>query len=351
MEFSHKTYLITGGSGFLGCHLASELLKRGAKVRSLDIAPLDEPGLFGHVEAILGDVRDEQALKKAMTGVDRVVHAAATLPLASQKEIFSTNVDGTRQVLREAQSQEKRVVYISSTAVYGVPKKHPIEEEDEKVGVGAYGESKILAENLVQDFRKKGSVVSVIRPKTFIGTGRLGVFQILFDWIQKGARIPIIGSGLNRYQLLEVKDLVEAILLVAEADEKKANDNFNVGAKRFATVREDVGSLCEAAGSGSMVFPTPAKPVKIVLRVLEKMRLSPLYQWVYDTADKDSFVSTEKIEKTLGWKPKYSNAESLVNTYRWYEDSYEIYQGSYGTTHKVAWKQGALMVVRKILGG
>lgn len=336
----------------MGCHLAEELLARGAKVKALDIAPLEEPGLIGSVDAILGDVRDEMAVRKALEGVDRVIHAAAALPLASSKEIFSTNVDGTNNVFKRVQEQGRsRVVHISSTAVYGVPERHPINEDDEKVGVGAYGHSKVQAEQLVQDFRDEGSVITSIRPKTFIGTGRLGVFQILFDWVQKGARIPIIGSGNNRYQLLEVKDLVEAILLSAEADEKLANDDFNVGAQEFMTVSEDMGELCEVAGSGSRVLPTPAMPVKMVLKVLEKMRLSPLYQWVYDTADKDSFVSTERIQQSLGWKPQYSNAETLVNTYHWYENEYEDYQGKVGTTHKVAWDQGALKVVRKILGG
>lgn len=352
MSESGKTYLITGGSGFLGGHLATELLRRGAKVRSLDIAPLEEPNLMGEVEDIRGDVRNEEDVRKALQGVDRVIHAAAALPLASKPEIFSTNVEGTKTLLEAIQRQGKsRLVHISSTAVYGIPKKHPIDEQDEQHGVGSYGESKVLAEQLIQEFRRQGSVISTIRPKTFIGTGRLGVFQILFDWVQKGARIPIIGSGLNRYQLLEVKDLVEAILLASEADEVKANDNFNVGAKRFSTVRDDIGSLCEAAGRGSRIMATPAMPVKVVLRILEKMRLSPLYQWVYDTADKDSFVSTEKIEKTLGWEPKFSNAETLVNTYRWYENEYEDYQGAYGTSHRVAWRQGALGLVRKVLGG
>jgi len=366
MSLENKTYLITGGSGFLGCHLAEELLNRGAKVRSLDIAPLEEPGLVGNVDAVLGDIRNEDDVRRALDGVDRVIHAAAALPLAPKEEVFSTNVEGTSKVFDAVSRQGKsRVVHISSTAVYGVPEKHPIEEDDPMIGVGNYGESKVLAEGLVDEFRKRGSVISVIRPKTFIGTGRLGVFQILFDWIQKGAKIPVIGSGNNRYQLLEVKDLVEAILLAAEEDEEKVNDAFNVGAIRFDTVKEDVGALCDAAGHGSTVLATPALPVKVILRVLEVMRLSPLYKWVYGTADKDSYVSTAKIEENLGWRPKYSNAESLVNTYRWYEDEYpsyiqetsqvsggeEGYKGAYGTTHKVAWQQGALALVRKILGG
>lgn len=347
-----KSFLITGGSGFLGCHLAAELLRRGNEIRVLDPVPCDEPGIKDQVEYIKGDVRNIEALQKAMNGVDVVIHAAAALPLASSDEIFSTNVAGTRHVFKVAhETGIPRVVFISSTAVYGVPTKHPILEDDPKIGVGPYGHSKILAEKIVHTFRQKGMVTPIIRPKTFIGTGRLGVFQILFDWVRRGARIPIIGKGRNRYQLLDVADLVDAILLAAEGPPESINDDFNVGAKRFETVAEDVAALCAAAGSGSRVLATPARPVKMALRILEKLRLSPLYQWVYDTADKDSFVSTERIEKKLGWQPKYSNAETLIRSFTWYQKNADRYEGLYGTTHKVAWKQGALSVARKILGG
>lgn len=347
-----KKYLITGGSGFLGCHLAAELLRRGNAVRVIDSVPFDEPGIKDQVEYIAGDVRNIEALHKAMNGVDVVIHAAAALPLASSAEIFSTNVAGTRHVFKVAEEKEiPRVVFISSTAVYGVPTKHPILEDDPKIGVGHYGHSKILAEKIVHIFRQKGMVAPIIRPKTFIGTGRLGVFQILFDWIRRGARIPIIGKGGNRYQLLDVADLVDAILLAADGPPESVNDDFNVGAARFQTVAEDVAALCSTAGSGSRVLRTPARPIKITLRILEKLRLSPLYQWVYDTADKDSFVSTERIESKLAWQSKYSNAESLIRAYQWYHENADRYEGLYGTTHKVAWKQGALKVARKILGG
>lgn len=347
-----KTVLVTGGSGFLGCHLAAELLRRGNEVRVLDPVPCDEPGIKDAVQYLEGDVRNIEVLQKAMDGVDVVIHAAAALPLASPAEIFSTNVAGTRHVFKVAlELGIPRVVFISSTAVYGVPIKHPILEDDPKIGVGPYGHSKILAEKIVHHFRQKGMIAPIIRPKTFIGTGRLGVFQILFDWVRRGARIPIIGKGQNRYQLLDVADLVDAILLASIGIAEAVNHDFNVGAKRFEIVAEDVAALCTAAGSGSRVLATPARPVKAVLRILEKMRLSPLYQWVYDTADKDSFVSTERIESKLGWQPKYSNAESLIKAYQWYQENADRYEGLYGTTHKVAWKQGALSVARKILGG
>jgi nucleoside-diphosphate-sugar epimerase len=234
--------------------------------------------------------------------------------------------------------------------VYGVPKKHPIYESDPMIGVGPYGESKIAAEKLCEEFRGKGLCVCVIRPKTFIGTGRLGVFAILYDWVYSGVKIPVIGSGRNRYQLLEVEDLVEAIWLGCAGPRDQANDTFNVGAKDFGTVQHDVGALCQYAGTKSRVMATPAGIVKCLLRFFEILKLSPLYKWVYGTADKDSFVSTEKIERTLGWSPRYSNSEALIRSYQWYLDHRaEVEAEATGITHRAAWKQGVLKLFKKVL--
>jgi nucleoside-diphosphate-sugar epimerase len=349
---SQKRFLVTGGAGFLGEHVCRTLAERGADVVSVDLEPMADPLLLEKVNHSIGDVRDHELLRRLMEGVDVVVHAAAALPLWSADEIHSVNEEGTLAVLSTAHELGVgRVVHISSTAVYGVPKKHPIEETDALVGVGAYGKSKIAAEKLCRLYREKGLCVSVIRPKTFIGTGRLGVFQILFDWVQKGAKIPIIGTGNNRYQLLEVGDLVEAIVLASTAESTLANDDFNVGADRFGTVQEDVGALCAVADSGSRVFPVPALLVKPVLRALELAHLSPLYKWVYGTADKESYVSIEKIKERLGWQPKKSNADTLVDTYLWYVSQYQEYRGGLGVTHKVAWDQGALKLARRLMGG
>ena len=80
------------------------------------------------------------------------------------------------------------------------------------------------------------------------------------------------------------------------------------------------------------------------------LHLSPLYQWVYDTADKDSFVSIEKLEQTLNWSPKYSNAEALIKSYEWYQAHYtEVKSRKSGVTHTVGWKQGALGIIKKFL--
>jgi nucleoside-diphosphate-sugar epimerase len=346
--------IVTGGAGFLGYHLAHILSGRGEDIHLVDIAPFhpeDYAGAGpGRVTWEHGDVRDFAAMERIFKGADVVIHAAAALPLWPARDIYTINITGTGNVLGAARRQKvDRVVFISSTAVYGVPDHHPLYEDDPLIGVGPYGRSKIRAEELCREARAKGMVVPIIRPKTFIGTGRLGVFQILYDWVESGKRIPIIGSGNNRYQLLEVEDLVHAIYLAATCPPEHANDTFNVGAKRFGTVREDVGAMCAYAGTGARVMPTPAWLVKPVLAVLERLKLSPLYKWVYGTADKDSFVSTERIEQKLGWQPKYSNAEALIRSYQWYLDhKHELEQGT-GVTHRIAWDQGALKLVKRFM--
>ncbi len=343
--------LITGAAGFFGYHLTNYFEKKGAQLTLLDIAPFPKEEYKGKYTIINGDIRDKKVVDEAMKGQDFVIHTAAALPLWKKEDILSTNIEGTQNILDSAlKNKVKRVIYISSTAVYGVPKKHPIEETDPRVGVGTYGISKIEAEKRCEKAMKDGLNVTIIRPKTFVGTGRLGVFEILFDWIHDGKKIPVVGSGNNRYELLDVDDLVEAVWMVAEKNTSNLNGAFNIGAEEFNTVKADLTALFKAAGSKSRILPTPAWPIKTSLYVFEKLGLSPLYQWVYETADKDSFVSIEKLKKALGWKPKYSNSDALIKAYKWYLKHYkEVKSKKAGVTHRVGWKQGILGLFKKFL--
>ncbi len=346
--------LITGGAGFLGYHLAHYFAERGVQIALLDIAPYDESEYPPGTEFYHADVRHREAVRQVIQKAQPnwVIHGAAALPLWKRQDIFSVNVEGTRIVLEEAfQAGVERVAHVSSTAVYGVPTKHPIEETDPLIGVGPYGESKIQAEKVCEEFREKGYIVPIIRPKTFIGQARLGVFQILYDWVESGARIPMIGSGRNRYQLLEVTDLAHAYYLVLTLPPDRVNHTFNIGAERFQTVREDLQALCDFAGSGARPMGTPAWLVKAILRLLEMLKLSPLYKWVYATADKDSFVSVEKAKELLGWSAQYSNAEALIRSYEWYLEHASGLEVGVGVTHRVAWEQGALRLFKWLLGG
>ena len=336
-------FLVTGGAGFLGINLVRWLLDRGHEVTSLDVAPFDYDDCRDKVTCITGDIRDAATVAKAMEGADMAVHTAAALPLYTKEDIFSTDVDGTRNVMAAAHDAGvKRAIHISSTAVYGIPDHHPIYENDTLEGVGHYGEAKILAEEVCLEYREKGMCVPILRPKSFIGPERLGVFAMLYDWTKDGHGFPMIGSGENRYQLLDVEDLCDAIGLAATLDESIANDTFNIGAGEYQTMKEDFQALLDYAGHGKKIRCFPAGPVIVMLKVLEFFRLSPLYKWVYETACQESFVSIEKAEQVLGYAPKYSNKDALIRNYQWYLDNLSGFESASGISHRVPWKQGVL---------
>jgi nucleoside-diphosphate-sugar epimerase len=334
-------YLVTGGAGFLGINLCRHLLARGNAVRSIDIAPFAYPERSS-VEVLDGDIRDPRAVERAMAQIDIVVHAAAALPLAPREEILSTSVNGTTQLLEAAIAHHVgHFIFISSTAVYGIPNHHPLLETDSLHGVGPYGESKIRAEMLCGAAREAGICVTILRPKSFVGPERLGAFELLYDWAYSGRNFPVLGSGENRYQLLDVEDLCRAIELAAGAPHR-ASDVFNVAAADFGTMRENFQAVLDRAGHGGHVVSLPAAPAIGVLRLLEALHLSPLYRWIYETAGEESFVSIERIERALGFKPRYSNRDALLRNYDWYVAHRAEFQSSTGITHRVPWKKGVL---------
>ncbi len=339
--------LVTGGSGFLGINMIRYLRDKGEKkIRSLDIAPFDYPEK-DEVESVVGDVRDMECVRKCMKDVKWVIHTAAALPLYSEKDIYSTEVDGIVNVLKAAEEEGvERVIDISSTAVYGVPDHHPLYETDQLIGVGPYGHAKIQAEEKALEARTRGMCVPILRPKSFIGPERLGVFALFYDWAYTGHGFPMIGSGNNRYQLMDVDDLDQAIWLTLTLPAEKVNDTFNIGAKEYTTMKEDYQAVLDRAGYGKRIRGMPAGLLIFMLRIMEKLHLSPLYPWVYETASKDSFVSIEKAEKVLGFAPKYSNKQALVRNYEWYVEHLDEFKGKSGVSHRVPWKQGLLAVAK-----
>jgi nucleoside-diphosphate-sugar epimerase len=335
-------YLITGGAGFLGINLVRYLLEHDHDIVSLDVAPFDYPER-DRITEITADIRDRDAVDAAMQDIDVVVHTAAALPLYKPEEIYSTDIDGTRTVIDSAYKHGvERFVHVSSTAVYGIPDHHPLYEDDPMDGVGPYGEAKVAAEEVCLEYRAKGMIVPIIRPKSFIGPERLGVFALLYDWAKDGHNFPVLGSGDNAYQLLDVEDLCDAIYRTCTMDADRVNDTFNIGAEEFTTFREDYQAVLDYAGHGKRIIGLPAAPAIWTLRFLEMLGISPLYKWVYETANKDSFVSIEKARDKLDWQPKYSNKEALIRNYQWYVDNLESFEQTSGVSHRVPWKQGIL---------
>lgn len=340
--------LVTGGSGFLGINLVRYLLERDISISVIDKETFDYPEA-SRITFFHGDIRDEELLNKAMNGIDSVVHTAAALPLHSKAEILSVEIDGTRMVFEAAKKHGvKSVIHISSTAVYGVPDHHPLRETDRVVGVGPYGHAKIEAERVAESFRPELDV-TILRPKSFIGPERLGVFALLYDWASSGAHFPIPGKGTNLYQYLDVEDLCWVIHRCLLSKGPEINETYNVGAKEFSTFKADFQSVLDLAGFGKRIVSLPAMPAIWVLRFLDRLGLSPLYPWVYETAVKDSFVSIDKAQQMLGFNPKFSNQQALERNYNWYVSNRESFAGQSGKTHRVPWKQGVLGILKKIL--
>ncbi|MBA3392020.1 MAG: NAD-dependent epimerase/dehydratase family protein [Deltaproteobacteria bacterium] len=335
-------WLVTGGAGFFGINLIRHLLKRGGDVTSLDRQPFDYPER-SKITEVVGDIRNHADVIRAVDGCDVVVHAAAALPLYPPDEIHTIDVDGTRTVIEA--TGNRRIVHISSTAVYGVPDHHPLLESDKMTGVGPYGTAKVEAEHVCIGARAAGREIAVLRPKSFVGPERLGVFALLYEWAREGRDFPLLGKGTNRYQLLDVHDLCTATVLAGTLPADRANDTFNIGAHEFTTLREDFQAVLDAAGHGARMRALPIAPALWALRKLEAMKLSPLYPWIYETVTEDSYVSIEKARTQLGWSPRYSNKAALVRNYRWYCDNADRLGGS-GVTHRVPWKQGALALAK-----
>lgn len=338
---------ITGISGFLSINLVRYLLSQGfTDLAGIDLVDFTYPER-NQIDFVQGDIRDRQTVAETMKGADLVIHTAAALPLYPPEEIYSTEVEGTRIVLQQAlEYGVKRFIHISTTAVYGVPDHHPLYETDPVSGVGPYGKAKIQAERLCQEYREKGMCVPILRPKSFVGPERLGVFAIFYEWVSEGRHFPMIGSGNNRYQLLDVDDLCQAIRACMTLEEPIVNDTFNIGAAEFTTMKKDYQAVLDEAGFGRRIIPFPARPVVLALKVLEALKLSPLYPWIYETAAKDSFVSIEKAQHILHYDPKYSNQEAMLRNYHWYIQNKERLTGDAGVTHRLPWKQRALKLAK-----
>jgi nucleoside-diphosphate-sugar epimerase len=339
---------VTGASGMLGSWVVRRLRESSWPVSGVDLRPSegqrDGPPVVG------ADIRDPAAMTSAFAGVDAVVHCAAALPSYPEADIRSVIVDGTRTVLTAARDAGvSRVVYISSTAVYGLPTVVPTTEEHPRTPVDAYGRAKAAAEQLCERFRADGLCVPVLRPKTFLGPGRMGLFAMLFEWAEEGRHFPVLGQGDVRTQMCAVADLTDCVRIALTADPSVANDTFNVAAARFGTLREDFQAVLDAAGHRRRVVPIPARPAVVALHLLQRTGLSPVYGRLVNKLLMDSYVSVDKARDRLGFTPRYSNQEALLSAYHWWREERAGRRpggGRTGRTSRDAWSQGALRAAK-----
>jgi nucleoside-diphosphate-sugar epimerase len=336
--------LVTGGAGYFGDLLTRKLLARGYSVRIFDVNLATDTS--SGTEVIKADIRDANAVLSACEGIDVVFHNAAEVDLTKNLHAFwSVNRDGTKNLLEScARRAVKKVIYTSSSAVYGVPKSNPVTEETVPTPVEEYGKAKLAGETLCREYARKGLDVSILRPCTIMGHGRLGIFQILFEWIHQGKNVPVLNGGKNIYQFVHADDFAEACIQASTLD---GADAFNCGTDRFGTMREVLEHLCRHAGTGSKVKSLPMWPMMAAMNFSSALGISPLGAYHASMYGRSIYFDISKACTQLGWVPRYSDNEMFVESYKWYLSHRDtVLAGTdIASLHRSAVEQGVLKLL------
>jgi len=342
-----KKVLITGGSGYLGENLVLKFLSKGFKCSVLDLN-IPDKSLISKIDFFQIDIRDKKNVIKCCRDINIIIHCVAQVPLAKDKRLFkSVNYEGTRNIL-EASSINNcdHFIYISSSAVFGIPDSNPVFEFSNTIPCEEYGQAKLDGENLVNEYYTKGLNVTIIRPRTILGNGRLGIFQILFEWIYKGKNIPVFDKGKNIYQFIHSDDLVKSIILCCE---KKAYGVFNIGTEDYCSMHETLSELIVHSKSKSKIKSINSSLIIPFMNFFSFLGLSPLGAYHARMYGKSLYFDMSKSKNELKWKSKHSNIQMIKESYDWYiknRDKILLTKGK--SHHKSMVKQKILYLFSKI---
>jgi UDP-glucose 4-epimerase len=340
-----KSALITGGSGFFGELLKNRLLAEGYRCVNIDL----EPDSTSHpsLTSVVGDIRDPQTLDKlfAEHKFDVVFHCAAILGYAAKSKEFlwSCNVDGTRNVAECTKKYKvPKLVYTSTCCLWAHNCERPIMESDPPNPIEPYGQSKWEGEKILHGFADAFDCV-IIRTPTIIDRGRLGLLAILFEFIDEGRKVWVVGGGHNRYQFVDAQDLIDACL---KSLDYPGSDTFNVGSDDVKPFRDVYRYVIDKANTGARVATLPRGLTLFAMKVAYALGLSPLGPYQYKMIAESFMFDTSKIKSKLGWKPTTTNEEMLYRAYEFYHENRRALEDQKNVS---AHKQPAKMGVIKLL--
>lgn len=335
--------LVTGGAGYLGEILVKKLINEGFQVKVLDII---EPKT--EVDFIKGNILDAAVVEAVMRDIDIVIHCAALVPLRKNRfEINRINIQGTRNLLEIAERKKlSNFVFISSSAVYGIPKTLPVMHASDLKPFESYGIAKKEAEKLVKIYRNKGFNASIIRPRTIIGDHRMGLFSLLFKWIKKGHLIPVFNNGENIYQFLHVSDLTDGIIASIK---KPHNRDFNLGSFQYGTMRNNLEYLILKTNSKSKIINFPIKNLGLFLDFLSKIKLLPFATYQVKMYGENFYFECKEDWKILEVNPQFSDIDALFSSYnKFIEMSESKVKKSEFALHKIQIKSITLDLFQSI---
>ncbi len=305
-------YLITGGAGYLGSEIVRNLTSSGHIVFNIDL--LKSKNLNSKNFNI--DILDEKKVENIFINnkIDCIIHNLAKVPLTKNKAIFrKVNINSTKIMIKFFKKfSVNKLIFISSSAVYGIPTSCPITEDTERIPVEAYGESKLVSENLCLEEINRGANIIIIRPRTIIGLNRFGIFSILFDWIKNGLPIPVMSNGQNLYQFVDIRDLSEAINLASRSDYK---GSLNIGSPDVKKIIDIIEFLKSEFDSKSRIKNLDNSLSLKFGFFLQKIGAIPLHDYHFKVYGKDVYFDISKTKKILKWEPKYTTLESFKDSY------------------------------------
>ncbi len=322
--------LVTGGSGFLGSHIAEQLSMQGITVRALvrRTSNLKFLKSLPNIEFAEGSVEDRGPVTEAVKGVDAIIHSAGLVKARNEREFFDTNVTGTENLLDAAVAHTpslKRFVFVSSLAVVGPSSDgKPVLSSQTPRPVTRYGRSKLEAEKLVYAARES-LPVTIIRPPAIYGPRDAETFAF-FQSVSRGV-LPMLGDGRNTLSVAYVADVADACIRAIDANSPSGKAYFvdDGFVYEWRRALEDVESALGKRAFLRVGLPFPVITLaalaseiygrftnKAVMLTRDKLNELTQRHWV---------CSSDDTRKDLGWEPKVRWREGTVMAAKWYRDN------------------------------
>ncbi|QNI36731.1 NAD-dependent epimerase/dehydratase family protein [Edaphobacter albus] len=313
----NQNILVTGGSGFFGGVLKRRLLSEGYAVTNIDLVA--DTDTHPALTSIRGDIRDAALLDSIFAKGDfrAVLHCAALLAhdTVDDNDLWTSNVDGTRNIAEACRTHGVRqLVFTSTNCLWASNLGHEVREDEPPNPVELYGRSKLAAEQALKPYETELNIIT-IRCPTIIDSGRLGLLAILFEFIDDGKKVWVVGTGGNRYQFIYAQDLATACI---QAMAYPHSDLFHIGSENVCSLREVYEAVIRDAGTKARVAQLPKAPTIAAMKLAHKLGVSPLGPYHYRMIAEDFIFDTTRIRERLGWRPTVTNQQMMIEAYRYY---------------------------------
>jgi nucleoside-diphosphate-sugar epimerase len=187
--------------------------------------------------------------------------------------------------------------------------------------------------------------ISIIRPRTILGHGRLGIMAVLFEFVADGAPVFVLGTGDNRYQLVHASDLADACLRAAN---RPGAAVYNIGTTQFGTMRETLQALVDHAGTGSRVRSLPIGPARSAMHALGAVGLVPFAPYHWLLYGESLWFNVKHAHDDLGWEPVHSNASMVIESYEWFLANRHELDAAHGSHHQSPARLGVLRALKRL---